>query len=58
MPGIEVVGLLPAGIQLTTTFSGGVARTSTQPDDTRRLLEFMASTGVTAIKRRHGMRGA
>jgi molybdate transport system substrate-binding protein len=55
LSGIEVVGLLPAGIQLTTTFSGGVACTSTQPDATRSLLEFMAGPDVIEVKRRQGM---
>jgi molybdate transport system substrate-binding protein len=56
--GIEVVGQLPPEIQMITTFSGGVARTSTQPEAARALLAFMASPEVTSIKRAHGMDAA
>ena len=50
--GIDVVGLLPPDIQSLTTFSGGVARTSTQPDAARRLLDYLASPAAAAIKKR------
>ena len=52
---IEVVGLLPADIQVMTTFSGGVARTSQQPESARELLAFMSSPAASEVKRRHGM---
>jgi molybdate transport system substrate-binding protein len=55
LDGIDVVGLLPAEIQCLTTFSGGVAATSTQPEQARRVLAFMAGPDVDAIKRRNGM---
>lgn len=53
--GIEVVGLLPSDIQVVTVFSGGIARTSTQPDAVRALLEFMGSPAAIEIKRQYGM---
>jgi molybdate transport system substrate-binding protein len=55
---VDVVGLLPAPIQGTTTFSGGIARASAQAERVRDLLAFMASPGVAEIKRRHGMEPA
>jgi len=53
--GIDVVGELPPDIQMMTTFSGGVARASAQPEAARALLAFMASPALTPIKREHGM---
>jgi molybdate transport system substrate-binding protein len=56
--GIDIVGLLPAPIQLVTVFSGGIARTSTQPDAVRALLAFMADEAVVDVKRKYGMNAA
>jgi molybdate transport system substrate-binding protein len=56
--GIDVLGLLPAAIEGTTTFAAGVTQKSTQPGRTRAVLEFMASPAVAGIKREHGMEPA
>ncbi len=56
--GVEVLGLLPEGIQGTTTFAGGVARVSTQVERVRELLAFMASPAAAGLTRRHGMEPA
>ena len=53
--GIEVVGPLPPDIKLLTTFSGGVARSSTQPDAARALLDFLALPAHKSLKQAHGM---
>jgi molybdate transport system substrate-binding protein len=55
LPGIAVVGPLPPEIQITTTFSAGMASTSTQPGAVRALLQFFASPEVAALKLQHGM---
>jgi molybdate transport system substrate-binding protein len=54
-PGIDVLGPLPPAIQITTTFSAGLAATSTQPEAARKLLAFFVSPGTMEIKRSNGM---
>jgi len=53
--GIDLLGALPDAIQITTTFSGGVCASSTQPDAVRAMLAEMASPAATPAKRRQGM---
>lgn len=58
LPGITLVGTMPAGTEIVTTFSGGLCATSAQPAAVRELLAFMASPAATDAKRRHGMEPA
>jgi molybdate transport system substrate-binding protein len=58
LPGVQLLGLLPASIQTLTVFSGAVATTSSAPAAAQALLEFMASPGTAALKRQHGMEAA
>lgn len=55
MPGIEIVGPMPADIQLTTVFRAAVCTASRHPAETRSLLAWIASPQTAAVKRRCGM---
>jgi molybdate transport system substrate-binding protein len=56
--GIDVLGPMPASIEIVTTFSGGLCVTSIQPEAVRALLAFMRSPAAVDAKRRHGMEPA
>ncbi|WP_028600776.1 substrate-binding domain-containing protein [Ottowia thiooxydans] len=56
--GIDVIGSLPADIQITTVFSAGLAATSKQPDAMRELFAFLTSAEVAGVKRDNGMEPA
>jgi molybdate transport system substrate-binding protein len=58
LPGIDVIGLLPAEIQAVTVFSAAVCSASTCPAAAEALLSFLASPEADATKRRHGMEPA
>jgi len=55
LPGIDVLGPMPAEVQIITTFSAGVASVSTRADEARALLAFLASPATAETKRRNGM---
>lgn len=56
--GIAIAGLMPPEIAIVTTFSAGICRTSTRTDDTRALLNYLASRDASAAIRRHDMEPA
>jgi molybdate transport system substrate-binding protein len=58
VPGIDVIGLLPPEIQVTTVFSAAVCTASNCPAAAGALLSFLASPEADAAKRRHGMEPA
>jgi molybdate transport system substrate-binding protein len=55
LEGIDVIGPMPPGLAIVTTFSGGVCASSTQPDAARAFLDFIRSPAADGAKRRHGM---
>ena len=57
-PGIDIVGPLPAPVQIVTTFSGALCAAGPRSEPARALLDFMASPACADAKRRHGMEPA
>lgn len=55
LPGIWLLGELPAGAAFVTTFSGAVAATSTQPEAAAAVLAAFNAPATASVKRRHGM---
>jgi molybdate transport system substrate-binding protein len=55
LPGIDVIGVLPPGIQAITVFSAGVCSASSQPGEAGALIAYLTSPDAQALKRRHGM---
>ncbi len=58
LPGISVLGTMPPGCEIVSTFTAGLCAASNQPEAVRALLAFMRSPGATDTKRRHGMEPA
>lgn len=58
VPGIALLGSLPAGCEIVTVFAGAVASTSLHPVAVRELLTFMAGPDAADAKRRQGMEPA
>ena len=58
VPGVDVVGPLPASIQHLTTFSGAVSTASSAPEAAADFLAYLASPEREPLKRRFGMTGA
>jgi molybdate transport system substrate-binding protein len=58
LEGIDVIGPMPPGLEIVTTFSGGICTASTQAAAARALLDFIRSPAADEAKRRHGMQRA
>jgi molybdate transport system substrate-binding protein len=54
-PGIQVLGPLPAQIQLITTFSAGVHRDAMHYAGALELLRYLTNTQLHGLIRQHGM---
>jgi len=55
LPGIEVLGELPASCAIETTFSGAICSAARQPAEAGTLLAYLHSPETAPIKRQHGM---
>jgi len=58
LEGIDLIGEMPAGAQIVTTFSAALCTASTQPDAVRELLAFLRSPDTAMLKRQHGFEPA
>ena len=58
LEGIDVLGPLPAAVQVLTTFSAAVGTRCLQPQAARDFLAHLASPVAAEAKRRHGMEPA
>ena len=56
--GIDLLGPLPAAVQITTTFTAGLCPGSKQAAAVRGLLDFMASPAAAEAKQNQGMEPA
>jgi molybdate transport system substrate-binding protein len=55
VPGIEIVGPLPAELQKITVFSAGIATVSKEPDAGKALIKFLGSPAASAAIVKSGL---
>lgn len=58
VPGVRVLGNLPAAVAITTIFSAAVARTCKQPEAAQAWLNFLVQPTHHDVLQRHGMNAA
>ena len=58
VPGIAIVGRLPAEMNAVSVFTVGIARSGARGDEARALLAFLVSPDAREAKLRHGMEPA
>lgn len=55
VPGIDIVGPLPEGVQSVTAFTGGVSTAAKNPEGAAALLRYLRTPEVAAVIRGKGM---
>jgi molybdate transport system substrate-binding protein len=55
VPGVDIVGQLPADLQKITVFSAGIATVSKEPDAGKALIKFLASPTASAAIVKSGL---
>jgi molybdate transport system substrate-binding protein len=55
VPGVDVVGPIPAELNKVTTFTGGVAAKSAAARESAALLELLVAPHIQGIMPRHGL---
>lgn len=56
--GIDYIGPLPEGAQKVTVFSAGIATGAKNPEDARKLIQFLAAPSVYPAIRKYGLEPA
>jgi molybdate transport system substrate-binding protein len=52
---VDVLGPMPPGVEIVTTFVGAVCTRSVQPDDAQALLACFCAPDAAEVKQRHGL---
>jgi len=55
VPGIDIVGILPAEIQKATVFAAGIASAAKEPEAAGALIDFLTSSAAAPVIRQAGM---
>jgi molybdate transport system substrate-binding protein len=55
VPGIDIVGVLPDGVQSKTVFAAGLSAGAAHPDAGRALIAHLATPAAAKVMRDHGM---
>ncbi len=58
LAGITILGPMPPGSEIVTTFASGLCAASTQPGEVRAFLAHLQAPAAAEVKRRHGMEPA
>ncbi|HEY4371570.1 MAG TPA: substrate-binding domain-containing protein [Burkholderiales bacterium] len=58
LPGVDILGPLPPGAEINSVFTASVCAASKQPEEARRLVEYLASPAIAETKRRQGFEPA
>jgi molybdate transport system substrate-binding protein len=56
VPGVDLVGTIPAEIQFVQTFAAAVVKGTKEPDASKRLIAFLASEKATPAIEKTGMK--
>jgi len=54
-PQVEVIGMLPAELQLTTVYSAGVTTSAKEADAVRALIKALTAPSAAAIYKAKGL---
>ena len=55
VPGAQLLGPLPAELQVMTVISAGIVRTTSEPEAARALFKFLTSPAAAAVIKATGM---